>query len=364
MLDGSHKKAIILCVLKVLEQYSDANHPLTQEKIAELIKSEFNFAEAPDRKTIASYLKILKEGFGYRILSDKVKKEKVSELDEDEYQSGSYLDKTIFDDMELKLLVSNIATAKFLSPEQAKEIIADIMGTDSRHSDAAKRVGLLDDYIRTNNDEMFLNLKVIDRAIKTNSQISFVYNDLDINGKLVPRITGKDKDGKYRFHPYATLCYNGNFYLIGSTFDYNQLRHYRIDRITSMKLIEASKRTPLSKIEECKDKGYIDLSLYAREHLNMWNGRITPIIFKADKSIMNYIWDSFGEYANIREVPNEPDKVIFKIMTAIDGAKVFAKQFCTACEVLEPVWLRDELRQEFKVVAEKYMNKSGEFYGR
>ena len=357
MLDSSHKKAIILCVLKVLEQHSDASHPLTQEKIGELIKSEFNFDEAPDRKTIASYLKILKEGFGYRILSGKVKKQKVSELDADEYQVGSYLDKTVFDNMELKLLVSNIATAKFLSPEQAKEIIADIMGTGSRYSDAAKRVGLIDNYIRTNNDEMFLNLEIIDKAIKQNNQIKFAYNDLDINGKLVPRIIAKADDGKYRFHPYTTLCYNGNFYLIGSTFDYNQLRHYRIDRITNMEIIKESKRTPLSKIEECKEKGYIDLSLYAREHFNMWNGRVTPIIFKADKSIMNYIWDSFGEYANIREVPNEPDKVIFKIMTAIDGAKVFAKQFCTMCEVLEPVWLRDELRQEFKAVAEKYNDK-------
>ncbi len=357
MLDGSHKKAIILCVLKVLEQHSDASHPLTQERIAELIKSEFNFDEAPDRKTIASYLKILKEGFGYEILSSKVLKPKVNDLDPDEYQSGSYLERTIFDNMELKLLVSNIATAKFLSPEQAKEIIADIMDTNSRNSDAAKRIGLLKDYIRTNNDEMFLNLEIIDEAIKTNRQIRFAYNDVDVNGKLVPRIQKRTRDGRYRFHPYVTLCYNGYFYLIGSTFDYNQLRHYRIDRITNMEIIEYAKRTPLSKIEECKEKGYIDLSLYAREHLNMWNGRVTPIIFKASKSIMNYIWDSFGEYANIREVTNEPDKVIFKIITAIDGAKVFAKQFCTMCEVLEPVWLRDELRQEFKAVAEKYNEK-------
>ena len=38
----------------------------------------------------------------------------------------------------------------------------------------------------------------------------------------------------------------------------------------------------------------------------------------------------------------------------MDGAKVFAKQFCTACEVLEPQALRDELKQEFAKVAEKY----------
>ena len=345
MLDNSQKKAIILCVLKVLERYSDAEHPLTQERIAELVKEDFLLDEAPDRKTISSYLNILKTGFGYEITSAR---------DKEGHPAGVYLEKNIFDSMELKLLVSSIATAKFLSPLQAKEIIEDIRSIDSVNSDVGKKVGLLKDYIRTNNDEMFINFEAIDLAIKKNNQISFVYNDIDMYGKFVQRYQKKSPNGRYRFHPHATLCYNGNFYVIGSTFDYKHLRHYRIDRITEIKILKNTKRTPLSEIEECRHKAYIDLSQYTREHFNMFNGTITPIIFKANKTIMTYIWDSFGESANVREVSNEPDKVIFKIMTAIDGAKVFAKQFCYDCEVLEPVWLRDELRQEFKVVAEKY----------
>ena len=333
------RNANILCVLRILEKYTDADHPLTQEQIAEKIAKEFNIKK-PKRTTVGDNLKILGEKFGCNI-------GKVG-------GKGVYLASNTFDVLELKMLASSIATAKFLPAKQAKELLGKLNELSSKHNNLNKGVGLVDNYIRTNNRDLSYNLEVIYDAIKANKQIKFVYNDMGVKGELVPRYQKKAEDGRYTFNPYEVICNEGNFYVVGSTYDYKNLRHYRLDRITNIDIIEKSKRVPLNKIEGYTDKGYFELTTYVREHLNMFNGKVERVKFKASKLILNYIWDTFGDTAEIRELANDNDNVIFTVKTAIDGAKVFAKQFCTACEVLEPQALRDELKQEFAQVAGKY----------
>ena len=252
------------------------------------------------------------------------------------------------------MLASSIATAKFLPAKHAKELLGKLNELCSEHNNLIKGVGLVEKYIRTSNRDLSYNLQIIYDAIKENKQIKFVYNDLGVKGELVPRYQVKATDGKYTFNPYEVICNDGNFYVVGSTYEYKNLRHYRLDRITDIEILENSKRIPLREIEGYTDKGYFELTSYVRDHLNMFNGDVKRVKFKASKSILNYIWDTFGDTAEIRELADDKDNVIFTVRTVMDGAKVFAKQFCTACEVLEPQALRDELKKEFAKVAAKY----------
>ena len=333
-------RALILCVLKILEKYSDADHPLTREAIAVKVQKEFNLKKKPIRTTVGNNINLLKETFKYNIAEGK--------------NGGAYLVGKAFDDLELKMLASSIASAKFLSAKHAKELLGKLNELCSEHNNLIKGVGLLEKYIRTNNRELSYNLEIIYDAIKENKQIKFVYNDLGVKGELVPRYQKKAEDGRYTINPYEVICNDGNFYVIGSTYEYKNLRHYRLDRITQIDIVENSKRTPLKEMDGYTDKGYFELTSYVRDHLKMFNGEVKRVKFKASKSILNYIWDTFGDNAEIRELADDKDNVIFTVRTAVDGAKVFAKQYCTACEVLQPQELRDELKQEFAQVAEKY----------
>ena len=110
----------------------------------------------------------------------------------------------------------------------------------------------------------------------------------------------------------------------------------------------------LKEIKGYEDKYSLDLVNYFNEHINMFNGDIKVVKFKADKRMLNYIWDTFGKVESIREDSGEPEKVIFRVRIAIEGAKAFARQFCDKCEILEPIELRNEMRDEFKGVVEKY----------
>ena len=50
------RNANILCVLRILEKYTDADHPLTQEQIAEKIAKEFSVLQKSQRLMIKDRL--------------------------------------------------------------------------------------------------------------------------------------------------------------------------------------------------------------------------------------------------------------------------------------------------------------------
>ena len=58
------KKLAILRILEILKKYTDVDHPITQEKIAEYLEQEYGIVI--ERKAIGRNLSLLKEA-GYEI---------------------------------------------------------------------------------------------------------------------------------------------------------------------------------------------------------------------------------------------------------------------------------------------------------
>ncbi len=341
-LDANDKKAILLCVLKVLEEASKNDEFLTYDEISNRINNIYGLKK-PSRNTIKAALDMLDTGFD--IKTERAKNSLPS-------NKGVRLTKKVFDDIEIKMLSSNIATARFLSISEATELFKRLREFSSAYLKSVKDNNMVISAFHHNNNEFRNNLEKIDEAIKNNQQVSFVYNEFDIHRRLVPKFA-KSVDGRYSCHPFMTVCHNGNFYLIGSTYNYKELRHYRVDRITDIK-VEDVKRVFLQDIKGYENKHALDLASYFNEHINMFNGNVEFVKFKAEKVILNYIWDTFGKVESIWEDVDEPNKVIFRVKVVIEGAKAFARQFCDKCEILEPVALRNEMKDEFKGVIEKY----------
>ena len=341
-LDANDKKAILLCVLKVLEEASKNDEFLTYDEISNRINNIYGLKK-PSRNTIKAALDMLDTGFDIKI---------VRAQNPLPSNKGVRLAKKAFNDIEIKMLSSNIATARFLSINEATELFKRLREFSSAYLKSVKDNNMVIGAFHHNNNEFRNNLEKIDEAIKNNQQVSFVYNELDINKNLVPKLA-RSHDGRYVCHPFITICHNSNFYLVGSTYDYKNLRHYRIDRITDIR-VETDCRISLKEIKGYEEKYSLDLANYFNEHINMFNGDIKVVKFKADKKILNYIWDTFGKVESIREDAADPDKVIFRVKVVVEGAKAFARQFCDKCEILEPIELRNEMRDEFKRVIERY----------
>ena len=171
MPSDSNKKLSILYVLKVLQEYSDENHLLKQQEIADKIESIYGLK--CERKSIANNIDCLID-FGYDIIKTT--------------KNGCYLATRDFEISEVSFLVDAIFSCKSISSKQAKDLAQKLSNMLSFYERKKYNyVYKTDEISRTNNKQIFYNIDTIHRAIEENKQISFIYNKYDIDGNLVPR---------------------------------------------------------------------------------------------------------------------------------------------------------------------------------
>ena len=78
----------------------------------------------------------------------------------------------------------------------------------------------------TDNKQIMIVLDVLNDAIENNRKVSFIYNSYGTDFKLHPK-----RNEPYIVNPYQLVASNGWYYLIGNYDKYDNLSHYRIDKI-------------------------------------------------------------------------------------------------------------------------------------
>ena len=99
------KKLALLRILQILHKYSDIQHPLTQEKIAYYLDSEYGIVI--ERKAISRNISLLKE----------------AGVDIESRRAGSYLESREFEDSELKLLIDGVLCSQHINPHHSSDLI-------------------------------------------------------------------------------------------------------------------------------------------------------------------------------------------------------------------------------------------------
>lgn len=99
------KKCLNILILKILREYTDEEHCLTQQAILGILHSKY--AMEYDRRTIKANIDSLRD-LGYAI---------------EHTASGYYLSDREFDDAELRMLIDSVLFNKSLSHVQADRLI-------------------------------------------------------------------------------------------------------------------------------------------------------------------------------------------------------------------------------------------------
>lgn len=99
------KKLALLRTLQILQQYSDADHVLTQDDIVRYLHTDYGITV--ERKSVGRNLSLLKEA-GVGIESGRF---------------GSYLCERPFEDSELRLLIDSVLASKHISARQSQRLI-------------------------------------------------------------------------------------------------------------------------------------------------------------------------------------------------------------------------------------------------
>ena len=344
MLVKQPKKMLIVNILEILKKYSDENHRLTQSDFVRILKDEYQMDV--DRKAIKRNLMNLVES-GYNIEFEKaIRINKFNE--EEELYINWYLEKD-FSDAELRLLIDSVLFSKHIPQKQVKELIDKIKKLSSKYFkvSVSNILNLPENTIR--NKELFYTIEVLDEAIDKGKQIEFIYNNFDINKKLKPRLNDKGEIRKYIINPYQMVATNGRYYLIANYDKYDDVSHYRIDRITNIKILNSNVK-PKNKVKGL-EKG-LNVSKHMAEHIYMFSGSSEIVYFKANKDIFGEIIDWFGDGVYFSD--ETEDEVTVKVKVNLIAMKYWALQYVNNVEILSPESLIEDIKKELRVGIEKY----------
>ena len=344
MLTAQPKKLLILNILDIMKRRTDANRKLSQQDIIRILKSEY--AMSADRKAVKRNLMDLIE-YGYPIeYTEIVRRGKTGE-DESIYTDW-YLEHE-FSDAELRLLLDSLLFSKHIPYNQCKELIGKLEGLSNDYFKShVKHIRNLPENLPSNK-ELFLTIEVLDEAISKRRQVTFFYNNYDVDKKLRLR-KGKDgEDWEYLINPYQIVATNGKYYLICNYDRYDNVVNFRLDRITGIKLLD----TPTKPMKEVRGlENGLDLPRHMAEHIYMFSGDSIKVTFRAKRYLVNDVIDWFGKDVKITAVSE--DEMTVTVQVNEEAMKLWALQYAMHVKILSPQPMRDEIKRNLKISLEKY----------
>lgn len=323
----ANKKMLNMLILDILREYSDENHKLTQQEIIRLLKS--NYDMECDRRSVKNNVLYLKE-LGYDIYMD----------------GGYYLGEREFEDAELRMLIDSVLFSKNLTQKQAKTLIEKLRAMGNRYFPAkVSHISNLPDMQHADNKQLLYVLDTVNDAISERKKISFIYNDYDINFKLKPR-----RDIEYIVNPYQMVANNGHFYLVANYDKYDDISHYRLDRMTGVKILD-EKVKPQKEIKDFQN-GF-NLPKHMAEHIYMFSGSSVPVRMLTSEGMMNELIDWLGKDLRIRRT-DVSGQIEVRFNCNEESMFYWALQYGPYVEVLEPVSLRDRIKNAVREMSSKY----------
>ena len=321
-----NKKMLNMLILEILRKYSDEQHSLTQQDIIKLLDK--NYGMKCDRRSVKNNVLSLKE-MGYDISMEK----------------GYRLISREFDDAELRILIDSVLFSKSISTRQAKGLIEKIRDLASNYFNAkVSHVSNLPELHRTQNKQAMYSLDSINDAIAGKKKISFIYNEIGTDFKMHPR-----REESYIVNPYQIVANNGKFYLIGNYDKYDNVAHFRIDRMTDVRVLK-DKVKSMKQIPELENG--LNLPKHMAEHVYMFSGPSKNIKLETTADMMSELTDWFGN--DFKIVSKKDSRITIRVSCNEEAMRFWALQYGPYVEVLEPESLRNRIKEDINGMMKKY----------
>ena len=276
MAKAYNQKMKLLHILRILNEKTDEKHYLTAaELIAELDKEGI----PAERKSIYSDIEELNM-YGYDIIHVKSR-----------INGGYYMGSRDFELAELKLLVDAVQSSKFITRKKSEELIKKIEKLASVHeAKSLQRQVYVTNRIKTDNESIYYIVDDIHNAILNNQRIRFQYLDWDITKTLKPRKNGQ----WYEVSPYALIWAEERYYLVGYYGNNQEIRHYRVDKIGKMELLN-------EKREGMDNPANFDVAAYYNKMFGMYGGETENVTIGFPQKLIGVFIDRFGKDVDIRK---------------------------------------------------------------
>lgn len=320
------KKMLNMLILDILREYSDKDHRLLQQDIIDLLNS--NYGITCERRAVKNNITSLKE-MGYKIAAEK----------------GYYLKTREFTDAELRLMIDSIFSSGGITDKEAHQLVKKLEKFSNKYFKAhVSHIHSTSSGKNAENKQVMESIAAIDNAISKGKKISFSYLQYGVDLKQHPK-----NDIRYVVSPYQMISSKGKYYLIGNYDAYDDVSHYRMDRITDVEILK-DPRKPMKSIKGLENG--LDLAAYMAEHVYMYSGKGEHFKLRTHENMMNTLVDSFGK--DLRVSFGEEEDIVVDLKCNPDAFFYWVMQYGQKIEVLEPESMRVRIKQASLEVYNKY----------
>lgn len=352
----------IFYILYVLEQYTDAEHPLSASKISELVNQEFGYLSTDGKllsmdtvkrtleeligKVFSNSLNIEEymQRYGYVVYevmktSDGYKK--YCESDEKPQPTRYYYYESNLTVTEIQIMKDALETHYYFSEEDVTGMVNKLMRL--RPSFFRKSYTDMARETRDEDSLLLLNIEDLHRIISNRNAAEITYCSYNEDKELEVR-PGYPKV----LEPVHLMWSNGYYYLLAYNEKYKNIINMRVDRITDIKEIESEENHGLEHFNPVQ---------YRHEHPVMYGGekqKVTLLCRDTGKNhIMNLIVDLFGKNVRVTQASEEliekqlghskqyyEEQGITWLKITMDtvpaGVELWATQYCNDCRIVSP----------------------------
>lgn len=275
------QKAKLLHLARIFHDLTDEEHGLAMPAIVEELAAVGVSAE---RKTLYRDIKTLQD-FGLDIV--KLPRRPV------EYA----LARRSFSAAELQLMIDAVSSSRFLTRELADDLVRRIKRIGSRRQ-AEELFGAVhvDGRIKTQNESVYRNVDVIQRAIHTRRKVSFRYFEYGVDLKEHLRRDG----AAYERTPVALLYGDGSYYLVAYSDEHEGVANFRVDRMRDISVLDepATRNKAIAQF---------DAETYQSRLFGMYNAEQSEhVALLVREDAMNAIVDRFGRSIHCSRAADAP----------------------------------------------------------
>lgn len=339
-------------IIEILKEHSDEKHPLTQQQICGYLEEKLGIK--PNRKTVAQHLKsIIGDPSCNVFIAD-------NGNDEDDKSDKKYITDIYYaadiTAEKYEFLADSIIYSPMLPADYVRDLIKKINSLSTGNT-KSKEANLMETF-HYGNKSIFLVIENIKEAMNTNRKLDVTISDYDKNGKL---LTKSDPQSGIELHrlmlsPYGIVMADGFYYLLANDVRYDDLRHFRIDKILGASICEEDGsmrdvRTLSNVPRDLKPVQYKNLNRY------MLDGTVERVHINIKKKDISLVLDTFGNEFTCNKVIDNDDiyDVTFRanIQTAVRWAIANRK----AVKLTSPKRAVDIVKEEISALSEMYGNQ-------
>ncbi|MBR5535952.1 MAG: WYL domain-containing protein [Clostridia bacterium] len=318
-----NQKMKALYIMDYLMRNTDEEHPAPMKELIAYLESCGISAE---RKSIYSDIEGL-QLFGVDILSS---------------SKGYFVVSRDFELPELKMLVDCVSASKFITEKKSERLIKKIESLASRHEGGKlQRQVYIADRLKAGNEDIYLSVDTLSEAINEKKKVSFRYFEYDTEKNKKYRNGG----GEYVVSPYSLTVSDENYYLISHYPKHEDLTHFRVDRMSDIKIIDEASEDVKSIMGE-----KFSIGEYSKKIFSMYSGEDKRVEILCENSMMNAVIDRFGRDVFILKVDDEH----FKVLTNVDISPTFFGWIFTfggKMKITAPI----EAKEQFDTVLKNFM---------